>query len=61
MRGIGGVNSTYKPINAISVKVTFAEVLQVILAGFLIILLATVVPIISIMRYKPRSILTRAG
>jgi putative ABC transport system permease protein len=61
MRGRGGVNSTYKPISAISVKVTFTEILQVIFAGFLIILLATVVPIISIMRYKPRSILTRAG
>jgi putative ABC transport system permease protein len=61
MRQSGGVNSNVIPISSISVKVSPLEILEVSSAGISIILLATVVPIISIMRYKPRSILTRAG
>lgn len=57
----GGVNNNVKPITSLSVSVSWYEFGGLCLAGLIIILLATIIPAISIMRFKPKDILTRAG
>ena len=60
LRG-GGVNNNVKPITTLSISISWYEFGFMCLAGLIIILLATIIPAVSIMRFKPKSILTRAG
>ncbi|MFA6309216.1 MAG: ABC transporter permease [Clostridia bacterium] len=52
--------TTVKAATTISVKVTPLEVAETAGAGLLIILLAIILPASTIMRYKPKTILTKA-
>jgi putative ABC transport system permease protein len=61
VRSTGGVNKTVTPISALDIKINIFEVGYLFLAGLLIILIATIIPAISIMRFNPKNILTRAG
>lgn len=61
MRSAGGVNNTVKPLSNLPTKIDIFEIGYLFLAGLIIILIATIIPAISIMRFNPKSILTRAG
>jgi putative ABC transport system permease protein len=49
---------TYQPIDSINVQITPQEVGQATGAGILILILGTILPAASIMRFKPKAILT---
>lgn len=56
-----GSNGNIQPISSINVSVSTSEVGKTVGAGFLIIILGTILPASSIMRYKPKTILTKAS
>lgn len=56
-----GNTASVKQITSLSVSISWYEFGGLCLAGLIIILLATIIPAISIMRFKPKDILTRAG
>lgn len=55
-----GTNGSITPIESINVEVSTSEVGKTMGAGLLIIILGTILPASSIMRYKPKTILTKA-
>lgn len=55
-----GTSGNIQPIEAISVRVSASEVGKMMGAGLLIIVLGTILPASSIMRYNPKTILTKA-
>lgn len=55
-----GANGDIQPIESINVQVSTLEVGKMMGAGLLIIILGTILPASSIMRYKPKTILTKA-
>lgn len=55
-----GTNGDIKPIDSIKVQISAKEVGQMSGVGFLIILLGTILPASTVMRYKPKTILTKA-
>jgi putative ABC transport system permease protein len=56
-----GANGNIQPIESINVQVSSSEVGKMVGAGLLIIILGTILPASSIMRYKPKTILTKAA
>lgn len=50
-----------KPIDTLNIQITDKEVGELSLAGLIIILAGTILPAINIMRYKPKTILTKAS
>lgn len=54
-------NQNVSTIKALTVTISWYEFGGLCLAGLIIILLATIIPAVSIMRFNPKSILTRAG
>ncbi len=66
--GMGGMNANrmngrqnYQAIDSIDVQITGSELGQMASAGLLIILLGTILPATTVMRYKPKTILTKAS
>lgn len=57
----GGVNRNVKPISSLKTSITYIEIGELCGAGLLIILLATIIPAVNIMRYNPKKILTKAN
>lgn len=51
----------YKPIDSINVQITNREIEEMSLAGLIIILLGTILPAINIVRYNPKTILTKVN
>ncbi len=56
-----GRQQNYQPIDAINVQITGSELGQMASAGLIIILLGTIFPATTIMRYKPKTILTKSS
>jgi putative ABC transport system permease protein len=61
LRAAGGINKSVTPISDLKISIDIYEIGELCLAGLIIILIATIIPAISIMRFNPKSILTRAG
>lgn len=55
------LNTGADPIEEININIDAEQVCQLFLAGMLIILAATAIPAVSIMKYNPKTILTKAG
>ena len=55
-----GSQGSYEPINNIDIRITFAEVEQLAAAGLLILVAGTLLPAATVMRYNPKTILTKA-
>lgn len=55
-----GINRT-QPIDSLTVSVGWKTIAQLYGIGLLLVLAATVIPAALVMRYKPKSIFTRAG
>jgi len=53
-----GQNSS--PIDSMKIDITSSELEKLALAGLLILLVGTIIPAASVMRYKPKAILTKA-
>lgn len=52
---------SYQPIDTIDVRVTAGEVERLFATGLLVLVAGTIVPAASVMRYNPKTILTRTG
>lgn len=62
MRGaFGGLSQTdYKAIDSMNIQITLPEVEQTSAAGLLILIAGTILPAATVMRFKPKTILTKA-
>lgn len=58
--GIRNNNTKYTAISEIDVKVEPMQVIELYGLGFLIIIAATIIPAVTVMRYNPKTILTKA-
>ncbi len=52
--------SSYKAIDSMNIQITTSEVEQTLAAGLLILIAGTILPAATVMRYKPKTILTNA-
>jgi len=61
--GLGGrgAQAYYQPVDSIDVSVGTRSVLKLFGAGLLIVLAASAVPALSVMRFNPKTILTKAN
>ena len=53
--------SSYQAIDSLNVQITTSEVEQMLAAGLLILIAGTILPAGTVMRYKPRTMLTKAA
>lgn len=53
-------NNNVEIIDAIEVEITITQILKMIIAGLLIVIIGTIVPATTVMRFNPKTILTKA-
>ncbi|WP_204402861.1 ABC transporter permease [Alkaliphilus hydrothermalis] len=55
-----GNQGDIEPINSFDIDVTLTEIMKMSLVGLLVIIFGTILPAVTVMRYNPKTILTKA-